>query len=83
MGSKTRSKPAHLAAKLKLIRLHLGLSQNQMIVRLGQDGILIRSTISAFERGSREPSYPVLLAYAKCSGVSTDYLIDDELELPF
>ena len=31
---------------------------------------------------SGEPPLPVLLAYAKLAGVSTDVLIDDELDLP-
>ena len=30
----------------------------------------------------REPLLPVLLAYARLAGVSTDVLIDDELDLP-
>jgi transcriptional regulator with XRE-family HTH domain len=38
--------------------------------------------ISEFESGKREPSLLVLLAYAKMAGVSTDRLIDDELEFP-
>jgi transcriptional regulator with XRE-family HTH domain len=81
MGSKTRQKPEFLAEKLTKIRLSLGLSQNEMIQRLGLEGELVRSSISAFERGTREPSYPVLLRYARSVGVSTDVLIDDELKL--
>lgn len=83
MGSRSRSKPRHLARKLREIRLHLGLSQNQIITRLALDDALVRSSISAFERGTREPSYIALLAYAKAAGISADHLIDDDLELPF
>lgn len=81
MGTRTRPRPKHLAAKLKAIRLALDLSQNELIVRLHAEEPIVRSTISAFERGVREPSYPVLLKYARLAGVSTDVLIDDALRL--
>ena len=81
MGTRSRPKPKHLAKKLKQVRVTLGLSQNELIERLGVDEPIVRSTISAFERGVREPSYPVLLKYARLGGVSTDVLIDDYLEL--
>jgi transcriptional regulator with XRE-family HTH domain len=38
--------------------------------------------VSEFERGLREPSLLALLQYARLAGVSTDVLIDDELDLP-
>jgi transcriptional regulator with XRE-family HTH domain len=38
--------------------------------------------ISGYERGEREPPLPVLLKYAQLLGISTDILIDDELDLP-
>ncbi len=81
MGSRSRPKPKHLASKLKSIRLSLGLSQNEIILSLDAAEWLVRSSISAFERGTREPSYPVLLRYARLAGVSTDVLIDDEIQL--
>jgi len=81
MGTKTRQKPRFLAKKLTQIRLSLGLSQNELIQRLGLENELVRSTISAFERGTREPSYLVLLKYARAAGISTDVLIDDDLSL--
>lgn len=81
MGARTRPKPKLLSDKLRRIRLTLGLSQNELVERLGGEESIVRSTISAFERGTREPSYPVLLRYAKLAGVSTDFLIDDDLEL--
>lgn len=81
MGTRSRPKPRLLAKKLKQIRVSLGLSQNELIERLGKDETILRSTISAFERGVREPSYPILLKYARLAGVSTDVLIDDELRL--
>jgi transcriptional regulator with XRE-family HTH domain len=82
MGRGTRQRPARLAEKLAKIRLTLGLSQNEMIARLGLSEEMIREVISAFEVGTREPPLPVLLKYARVAGVSTDVLIDDELDLP-
>ena len=81
MGTKSRPKPEKLAAKLLKIRTDSGLSQDDFIDKLGLQGILVSASISQYERGIREPSYIVLLKYAKFAKVSTDCLIDDELEL--
>src|SRR5829696_8014867 len=81
MGRTFRQKPARLAEKLLHIRRALGLSQNQLIRRLGFEE-LVQGTISAFESGGREPSLLVLLAYARAAGVSVEALIDDGLDLP-
>lgn len=80
MGSRARPKPRRLAEKLLDIRLALGLSQNEMIKRLGVD--LTQNRISDYELDRGEPPLPVLLLYARAAGVSTDVLIDDELDLP-
>jgi transcriptional regulator with XRE-family HTH domain len=77
-----RQKPERLAEKLKQIRLSLDLSQDGMLERLGLTEEFFRSRISAYELGNREPPLPVLLRYARLVGVSTDVLIDDELDLP-
>lgn len=82
MGIASRLKPTRLAEKLVQIRTALGLSQNEMINRLGLSDELIREEISAFELGKRQPPLKVLLEYARAVGVSTDVLIDDELDLP-
>jgi transcriptional regulator with XRE-family HTH domain len=82
MGRASRPKPARLAEKLTNIRNTLGLSQNELIVRLGMTGQLIREEVSAFERGVREPPLPVILKYAKTAGVYVESIIDDDLELP-
>lgn len=82
MGRYRRKKPAHLAKKLLNIRLSLGLSQNEMIRRLRLDEEITQSRISGYELGTREPSLLTLLKYAQAIGVSTDVLIDDEIELP-
>ena len=82
MGHKSRQKPTRLAEKLARIRNELELSQNGMIRELGLTDELRQSHISMFELGEREPSLIVLLRYARAAGVSTDVLIDDELDLP-
>lgn len=82
MGRYHRQKPARLAEKLLQIRLKLGLSQNELIKILGLDKDLTQSRISGYELGTREPSLPTLLKYARVVGVSTDVLIDDGIDLP-
>jgi transcriptional regulator with XRE-family HTH domain len=79
MGRSRRPRPKYLGRKLKTIRESLGLTVVQLAERLDYPH---PAHISGFERGDREPSYLVLLGYAKLSGVSTDVLIDDQLELP-
>lgn len=81
MGRTARRKPMLLGKKLLYIRQALGLSQNQLIRRLGFEE-LVQGTISAFESGGREPSLLVLLMYARIANVSVESLIDDELDLP-
>jgi len=80
MGEKARQKPARLAEKLLAIREGLGLSQNELIKRLGVE--LAQNRVSDYERDKGEPPLPLLLRYARLAGVSTDVLIDDELDLP-
>jgi transcriptional regulator with XRE-family HTH domain len=82
MGRAARERPERLAEKLLQIRLALDLSQDGMVVRLGLDEKLFRSSVSGYELGTREPSLPILLKYARCVGISTDVLIDDKLDLP-
>src|ERR1043166_624277 len=81
MGKTSRRRPQRLGKKLFHIRQALGLSQNQLIRRLGFEE-LVQGTISAFESGGREPSLLVLLAYARAANVSVESLIDDALDLP-
>lgn len=82
MGRVSREKPKRLAEKLLQIRVDLGLSQNQMLERLGLNDRVFRSAVSGYELGTREPTLPILLKYARLAGISTDVLIDDELDLP-
>lgn len=82
MGTASRPKPERLAEKLLHIRLSLRLSQNEMIKRLGFEDKIFQGTLSAYERGTREPALPVLLSYARVAGLCVDVLIDDKLDLP-
>jgi len=87
MGSRKKPRAMRLPEKLRQIREAYGLSQAEMVSRLGLTNDIKQSDISAFERDpddkwSREPALPHLLRYAKLAGVSVETLIDDELELP-
>lgn len=82
MGRSSRPKPVHLAGKLRRIRAALGLSQNEMLRRLGVDEDLFQGSISGYELGTREPPLEVLLRYARAANVYVEALIDDELDLP-
>ena len=82
MVHNTRAKPARLAEKLTRIRNELGLSQSQMIRRLGFSETMRQSHISGYELGTREPSLIVLLRYARIAVVAMEVLVDDELDLP-
>ena len=82
MGLTPRPKPTRLPEKLRQIRLSLGLSQNEMLRRLGIEEATFRSSISGYELGTREPPLPVLLEYARVANIWMDVLADDNLELP-
>ena len=79
-----RQKSERLAEKLLQIRMSLGLSQNEMIRRLGFEDELIQAHISAYERRreNRIPPLGVVLQYARCAGVTMEMLVDDNLDLP-
>lgn len=82
MGRSSRERPLRLPEKLLKIRLHLGLSQNEMLGALVMKEKVFRSAVSGYELGTREPSLPVLLKYARLAGVCAEILIDDNLDLP-
>lgn len=77
-----RQKPERLAVKLKQIRLTLGLSQSQMLRRLGLEEVIPYTKLSHYELGHRQPSLMEIVRYADVAGVCTDVLIRDELDLP-
>ncbi len=82
MGKKARRKPERLAEKLARIRAALGVSQSEMLRRLGVEDQIDYTAISKYELGRNEPSLIILLQYARVAGVSTDVLIDDARDLP-
>lgn len=82
MGKGTRQRPKRLPEKLLEIRQKLGLSQNEMVRRMGLSEEIERDYISKFERGTLEPSLWVLLQYARAANVLVESLIDNHLDLP-
>ena len=82
MGRKKRQRPARLGEKLLAIRNSLNLSQTEMWQRLGLQDQCTYYAISHYERDTEEPSLITILKYAKLARVSTDVLLDDELDLP-
>jgi transcriptional regulator with XRE-family HTH domain len=78
----TRLIPERLPEKLLLIRNSLGLSQSEMLRRLGLEDDLWYTQISGYELGRSVPPPVVLLEYARVANVYVEALIDDELDLP-
>src|ERR687891_2675589 len=81
MGS-PRPKPLRLAEKLRQIRIELGLSQTELLERMGLAGAMHYGRISEYEQGKREPSLMTLLAYARAASVHLEDIVDDDLDLP-
>jgi transcriptional regulator with XRE-family HTH domain len=83
MGN-ARPRPERLAEKLLFIRQQLegGLSQSEIIQRLGLEDEIERERISKYERGVLEPPWFVLCAYADAANVWLEVLVKDELDLP-
>jgi transcriptional regulator with XRE-family HTH domain len=82
MGRGTRHTPERLAEKLRDIRLALGLSQTEMLRRLGVEDFVSYHRISEYELGKREPLLIVLLQYARVAGVHMEDIVDDKIDLP-
>jgi transcriptional regulator with XRE-family HTH domain len=82
MARGRREKPERLAEKLLQIRQALGLSQTEMLKRLGAEDRMAYNRISEFESGKGEPSLLILLRYARAAGVHMETLVDDDLDLP-
>lgn len=60
--------------RLKTLRTQSNLTQEQLAHRLG----LTKSVISAYETGSRMPSYDILITISRIFKVTTDYLLGVE-----
>ena len=82
MGGAARIRPERLPDKLRQIREALGLSQSEMLRRLGFEDVLDYKRISEYELGKNEPPLEILLSYARVAGVCMDTLVDDQLDLP-
>jgi transcriptional regulator with XRE-family HTH domain len=82
MGTGKRIKPERLAEKLKAIRVNLGLTTEELIIKLECPEVpLHRASITQYEKGRREPNLIVLLHYARLVRLTVDSLIDDEIDL--
>ena len=79
MGQQPRPKPRHLAAKLRVIRQRLGVSQSEMVRLLNAH--LTSARVSEYESGIREPSLLTILAYSRVAGVTVEKIIDDKLRI--
>jgi len=77
-----RPRPQRMARKLLAIREGLGLSQSQMLARLGLADTMHYGRISQCENDEREPTLMTLLSYAHAAGVHLEDIVSDDLDLP-
>ena len=82
MGRRARYIPVRLPEKLIQIRKALGLTQQEMLERLGLPEEILQTSISQYERGKIEPPIFVLLRYADVANVWLEVLLRDHLDLP-
>jgi transcriptional regulator with XRE-family HTH domain len=83
MGSAGRMKPKKLGQKLKAIRNQFDYSFTQMAEQLSDKKVtILRTDVSRYEKGIREPSLIILLRYARLVGITLDVLADDEIKFP-
>lgn len=90
MGHGKRIIPAKLPEKLGVIRNAFNFGLEDMVRNLEatltilnySEAKLYRGYIKEFEQGKREPSLPVLLAYARLSKINLEVIVDDALNLP-
>ncbi len=83
MGRGKAEKPKRLAQKLRDLRLKMNLSHREMRDFLLAQKVKVHlGYISLYEIGERSPSLLVVLAYSNIAGISMNFLVDDDLELP-
>jgi len=83
MGRKAKPQPERLAEKLKRLRDMLEMGQAPIAkVLTCPESPVMPTHISEFELEKRQPSLITLLRYARLAGISTDLLLDDDLDLP-
>lgn len=80
MGSASRIKPKKLGEKLLMIRKSFDYSFSQMAERLSDDEVkVLRTDVSRYEKGLREPSLVILLRYARLANASLEMFVDDAI----
>ncbi len=65
-----------LGNRVKMLRTSKGLTQAELGKRLG----ITKSVISAYEMGTRYPSYSVLIKIAAFFSVTTDFLLGADMK---
>ena len=65
-----------IGKKLKLLREHKKLSQEQLAQQIG----VTKTMVCKYETDSRQPSFKVLRKLCHTLGVSADYLLDVNIE---
>lgn len=81
-ASRKRYMPTRLGEKFLQIRNALGITQQSMLESLELPTEITQSNISAYERGTKEPSIFVVMKYAEVANVWMDVLAKDSFELP-
>ncbi len=74
-----RRRPKRLAEKLLQIRRALGVTQREMVKRLGVE--MPYKNISKYETNKSEAPINVLLAYARLAKVPMAQIVDDDADL--
>ena len=79
-----RPKTPRLGEKLRHIRKTIdgGLTQNELVERLGLEKDFDQERISKYERGVLEPPLYVLVAYCDLAKISLDVLARPEYDVP-
>ena len=74
-----RRRPKRLTEKLLQIREALGVSQRQMVERLGVE--IPFQNISKYERDKSVAYIEIVLAYARLANVEMNQIVDDDLDI--
>ncbi len=82
MAGQPRKRSERLGEKLLQIRTALGLSQTEMLKRLGYEESIFYTRISDYELSKRVPPLPLILQYGRVAGVHLEDIVDDEWDLP-
>ena len=79
-----RPKTPRLGEKLRRIRKSIdgGLTQNELVERLGLKGDFDQERVSKYERGILEPPLYVLTAYCDLAEIPLDVLARPEYDVP-